>query len=112
MQRSRYFEGSASDAPDKGSNMPVLVGSLPAAPPPLLGAFLAPGQNAPTCVLAFSLFGLRRRIMLPSADDAARTALDTEGMRLVLGYASRFTIGLLGYFGLDRLPSRSSAGFR
>jgi len=60
------------------------------------------GQKPSNRVLAFSLGFAAGIMLLISLMEMLPAALGTEGMSPVLGYGM-FVVGLLGYFGLDRL---------
>lgn len=80
-----------------------LILTLLAGAATFIGAFLGVlGQKPSNRVLAFSLGFAAGIMLLISLMEMLPAALDTEGMSPVLGYGM-FIIGLLGYFGLDRL---------
>jgi zinc transporter, ZIP family len=68
-----------------------------------IGAFLGViGQKPSNRLLAFSLGFAAGIMLLISLMEMLPAALGTEGMSPMLGYGM-FVIGLLGYFGLDKL---------
>lgn len=80
-----------------------LILTLLAGAATFIGAFLGVlGQKPSNRMLAFSLGFAAGIMLLISLMEMLPAALDTEGMSPVLGYGM-FIIGLLGYFGLDRL---------
>ncbi|EDX6250955.1 zinc transporter ZupT [Salmonella enterica subsp. diarizonae] len=80
-----------------------LILTLLAGAATFIGAFLGVlGQKPSNRVLAFSLGFAAGIMLLISLMEMLPAALDTDGMSPVLGYGM-FIIGLLGYFGLDRL---------
>ncbi|HCO7159333.1 TPA: zinc transporter ZupT [Escherichia fergusonii] len=80
-----------------------LILTLLAGAATFIGAFLAVlGQKPSNRVLAFSLGFAAGIMLLISLMEMLPAALAVEGMSPVLGYGM-FIIGLLGYFGLDRM---------
>ncbi|HFZ8995675.1 TPA: zinc transporter ZupT [Citrobacter freundii] len=80
-----------------------LVLTLLAGAATFIGAFLGVlGQRPSNRLLAFSLGFAAGIMLLISLMEMLPAALGEEGMPPVLGYGM-FIIGLLGYFGLDRL---------
>lgn len=80
-----------------------LILTLLAGAATFIGAFLGVlGQKPSNRLLAFSLGFAAGIMLLISLMEMLPAALGTKGMPPVLGYGM-FIIGLLGYFGLDRL---------
>lgn len=80
-----------------------LILTLLAGAATFIGAFLGVlGQKPSNRVLAFSLGFAAGIMLLISLMEMLPAALAADGMSPVLGYGM-FIIGLLGYFGLDRL---------
>ena len=83
-------------------SVPLLL-TLLAGAATFIGAFLGVlGQKPSNRVLAFSLGFAAGIMLLISLMEMLPAALAAEGMSPVLGYGM-FIVGLLGYFGLDRL---------
>lgn len=86
-----------------------LILTLLAGAATFIGAILGVlGQKPSNRVLAFSLGFAAGIMLLISLMEMLPAALGTEGMSPVLGYGM-FIVGLLGYYGLDRLLPHAHA---
>ncbi|RWU75081.1 zinc transporter ZupT [Salmonella enterica subsp. enterica serovar Typhimurium] len=83
-------------------SVPLILTLLAGAAPFICAVFCILGPKPSNPVLAFLLGFAAGVMLLISLMEMLPAALDTEGMSPVLGYGM-FIIGLLGYFGLDRL---------
>ncbi|PXO83384.1 zinc transporter ZupT [Salmonella enterica] len=83
-------------------SVPLILTLLAGAATFICAVFGVLGQKTSNPGLAFLLGFAAGVMLLISLMEMLPAALDTEGMSPVLGYGM-FIIGLLGYFGLDRL---------